>query len=107
LERFESLNNALHQIVGLGDRSPGGFKGCGVLRQLVPDSPDIRLHPIPRFRRLLAEGADILFQSAEPVRNGGQALLESCETRGQRLEIRIEARSNWVAHGLNLLFGSG
>jgi len=78
-----------------------------MFRQLALDPADIRLHPIPRFRRLLAEGGEILFQAAKPVRNGGQALFELRETRGERFHVWIEARPDCVAHGLKLLFGSG
>jgi len=74
---------------------------------LALDPADIRLHPVPRFRRLLAEGGEIPFQTAEPVSNGGQALFELRQTRGERFYVWIEARPDWVAHGLNLLFGSG
>jgi hypothetical protein len=77
-----------------------------MFHQLVLDPADIRLHPIPRFRRLLAEGDDVLFQTVEPVRNGGQVLFELRETRGERLEVWIGARSDLVAQGLNLLFGA-
>jgi hypothetical protein len=44
-----------------------------------------------------------LFQSAEPVPDGGQGLFELRETRDQERNVRIEARSDLVAQGLNLL----
>jgi hypothetical protein len=105
LERFEGLHYAFNKIVRLHSRRAGRFKGRGLFLQLVPDPPDIRFHAIPRFRRLLAEGCDTLFQSGETECNGGQVLLELPDLRGERREVRVGARSDLVAQGLNLLSG--
>jgi hypothetical protein len=54
---------------------------------LVFHPPTIHIRPIPPYRRLLAKGGGILFQTAEPVRDGAQAFLDLREARGKQLEI--------------------